>query len=215
MATKKGAVKSSAKGSAEKSLAAIKKDLLDKKHDLDQELAHLYQEKFSDDQVQDQGDQALSSTMESLRSTMQDTRLEEYRRLNRALEKIEDGTYGICVDCEGPISEKRLKSFPNAERCLVCQEDYEETKETLGIIEKVEILNKEGSTNTIKCRDFRVEFNCTEETTEYDLYYIQFTYQINDGSSADAILLRDEDEDPETDRGTVTVPVKPPPTLSL
>ena len=82
-------------------------------------------------------------------------------------------------------------------------------------ITPVEILNKEGSTNTIKCRDFRVEFNCTEETTEFDLYYIQFTYQINDGSSADAILLRDEDEDPETDRGTVTVPVKPPPTLSL
>lgn len=107
-------------------LAEIKNELLDKKHDLEQELTRLYQEKFSDDQVQDPADQALSSTMESLRSTMQDTRLEEYRRLNRALEKIEDGTYGICVDCEGPISEKRLKSFPNAERCLVCQEEYEE-----------------------------------------------------------------------------------------
>jgi len=109
-----------------KNLAAIKKELLDKKHDLEQELTRLYQEKFSDDQVQDPGDQALSSTMESLRSTMQDTRLDEYRRLNRALEKIDDDTYGICVDCDSPISEKRLKSFPNAERCLVCQEEFEE-----------------------------------------------------------------------------------------
>jgi len=120
--------KSAAKKDEVKGFEAVKKDLLNKKHDLDQELARLYQEKFSDDQVQDQGDQALSTTMESLRSTMQDTRLEEYRRINRALEKIEDGTYGICMDCEGPISEKRLKSFPNAERCLVCQEDYEETR---------------------------------------------------------------------------------------
>ena len=70
------------------------------------------------------------------------------------------------------------------------------------------ILKKDGTTGTIDCRDFRVEFNCEEETTEYDLYYVQFTYQINDGSSADAVLLRDDDEDPETDRGTVTVPVK-------
>ena len=39
---------------------------------------------------------------------------------------IEDGTYGECVDCHNPISEKRLKSFPNATRCLVCQEAFEE-----------------------------------------------------------------------------------------
>jgi len=110
-------------------LEEIKKDLLEKKHELEQELSRLYQEKFSDDQVQDPGDQALSSTMESLRSTMQDTRLGEYRRLNRALEKIEDGTYGICVECDAPISEKRLKSFPNAERCLVCQEEFEEKRQ--------------------------------------------------------------------------------------
>lgn len=68
------------------------------------------------------------------------------------------------------------------------------------------ILKKDGTTGTIQCRDFRVEFNCDEETTEYDLYYVQFTYKINDGSSADATLVRDEDEDPETDRGTVTMP---------
>ena len=121
MTTKKKAV--------DKNLEVIKNELLEKKHELEQELTRLYQEKFSDDQVQDPGDQALSSTMESLRSTMQDTRLDEYRRLNRALEKIDDGTYGICVECDSHISEKRLKSFPNAGRCLVCQEEYEEKQE--------------------------------------------------------------------------------------
>ncbi|MDO6812730.1 hypothetical protein [Tenacibaculum soleae] len=75
------------------------------------------------------------------------------------------------------------------------------------------ILKKDGTTEVIECRDFRVEFNCKEETTVYDLYYVQFTYQINDGSSADATLVRDEDEDPETDRGTVTMPEDPAPTM--
>src|SRR5438105_4356536 len=95
-------------------LEKVKKELIDRKLELEQEFASLYQEKFSDNQVQDPGDQALSSTMEEIRSTFQDTRLTEYRRIVRALEMIQDGTYGICIDCHEPISEKRLKSFPNA-----------------------------------------------------------------------------------------------------
>jgi len=107
-------------------LAHIKQQLLTRKQELEQELSQLYKEKFSDDQVQDAGDQALTSTMESIKSSFQSAKLEEYKRLVRALEMIEDGTYGICVDCGTQISEKRLASFPNATRCLVCQEAFEE-----------------------------------------------------------------------------------------
>ncbi|WP_299134251.1 hypothetical protein [uncultured Tenacibaculum sp.] len=74
-------------------------------------------------------------------------------------------------------------------------------------INPVNILNKEGGTDTVQGREFRVEFNCKEETTNYDLYYIQFTYKVESGASADMIWVRDEDEDPETDRGTVSTPV--------
>ncbi len=107
-------------------IGVIKKQLLERKAEIERELQQLTQEKFSDDQVQDPGDQALSSTMESLNSSLQHTKLEEYRRVEMALQMIEDGTYGICVDCGQAISEKRLKSFPNATRCLSCQEIYEE-----------------------------------------------------------------------------------------
>ena len=106
----------------------IRQELLKRKLELEEELTRLSQEKFSEDQVQDPGDQALSSTMESLKVSLQDTEREEYARIVKALEKIEDGTYGICADCGQPISEKRLKSFPNASRCLICQEAYEEEK---------------------------------------------------------------------------------------
>ena len=44
----------------------------------------------------------------------------------KALEMIDEGTYGNCIDCEQPISERRLLSFPNASRCISCQEKAEE-----------------------------------------------------------------------------------------
>lgn len=112
----------------QKELSHIKKELQTRKIELEQDLVQSYSEKFSDDQVQDPGDQALTSTMESLRSSLQDTRIDEFNRIVKALKMIEDGVYGICVDCELPISEKRLKLYPDATRCLSCQEAFEEGK---------------------------------------------------------------------------------------
>lgn len=103
----------------------VKQELLERRQEIQEDLMRLYKEKFADE-VQDQGDQALTSTLELLSSSLQDSRVEEYNRIVRALDMIEDGTYGICVDCHEPISEKRLKSYPNATRCILCQETYEE-----------------------------------------------------------------------------------------
>lgn len=111
---------------SQKELQEIKKELMTRKIELEQDMVQSYSEKFSDDQVQDPGDQALSSTMESLKSSIQDTRIDEFNRIVKALKMIEDGTYGICVDCELPISERRLKMYPDATRCLACQEVFEE-----------------------------------------------------------------------------------------
>jgi DnaK suppressor protein len=107
-------------------LEKIKQELIKRKIELEQELKRLSQEPVVDDQVQDPGDQALSSTMEALQSSLQDTELGEYNRIVRALEKIDDGSYGVCLDCGTAILEKRLKSYPDAARCLSCQEILEE-----------------------------------------------------------------------------------------
>ncbi len=107
----------------------VKKFLKNRKQELEKELTQMSQEQLSDGQVQDQGDQALSATMDSLHNSIQNTELDEYNRVSRALEKIENGTYGICVDCGNDISPKRLQSFPDAQRCIVCQEVFEEGDE--------------------------------------------------------------------------------------
>jgi len=114
--------KNSAKGP---DIGKVKQELIDRRQELQEELMRLYKENFNDE-VQDLGDQAVASTMELLSSSLQDSRIEEYNRIAKALEMIEDGTYGICIYCHEPISEKRLKSYPNATRCILCQELYEE-----------------------------------------------------------------------------------------
>ena len=42
-----------------------------------------------------------------------------------ALKKIEDGSYGICEECEEEIPIKRLKAIPDARYCISCQAEIE------------------------------------------------------------------------------------------
>ena len=44
------------------------------------------------------------------------------RRLRSAMGRIDDGSYGICLECEEEIAPKRLKAIPWAELCIGCQE---------------------------------------------------------------------------------------------
>ena len=44
------------------------------------------------------------------------------REIADALDRIEHDTYGICMECEEPISTKRLDAVPWARYCVTCQE---------------------------------------------------------------------------------------------
>jgi DnaK suppressor protein len=44
------------------------------------------------------------------------------REISGALHRIDGGTYGICMECEQPISSKRLDAVPWARYCVSCQE---------------------------------------------------------------------------------------------
>lgn len=111
---------------AKKDLKSIEETLLVRKKELEAELARLYAEEGNDGQVQDPGDQAMTAIFESLKSSLQNNELEEYRMIVKALEQIKKGEYGMCVDCAQPISAKRLESYPNAARCVMCQEAEED-----------------------------------------------------------------------------------------
>ena len=109
-------------------MAKIKNDLIKRKEELEEQLAQMQVDQSEPQETTglDIGDQTISSIIENLRNTLQDTEIGEYKRVMLALEKIENGTYGICMDCGKDIGVKRLNSYPNAERCVMCQEEFEE-----------------------------------------------------------------------------------------
>ncbi len=106
---------------------AIKKKLIARKQELEALLSGIYKEQ-PQDQIQDPGDQALSSSLEELKISLPNNELSEYKMVLKALNMINEGTYGICVECGKPISEKRLAIFPNSTRCVACQEALEEKR---------------------------------------------------------------------------------------
>jgi DnaK suppressor protein len=52
-------------------------------------------------------------------------------KIDEALERIEDGTFGICELCGDDISEERLQARPVTTLCIDCKTDSEE-KEKIG-----------------------------------------------------------------------------------
>ena len=44
------------------------------------------------------------------------------REIAGALHRVEQETYGVCMECEEPISSKRLDAVPWARYCVQCQE---------------------------------------------------------------------------------------------
>ena len=56
---------------------------------------------------------------------MVDRRARELAEVNRALEDIEAGRYGVCRECDEAIAPARLEVLPFATRCVACQASLE------------------------------------------------------------------------------------------
>ena len=48
--------------------------------------------------------------------------------LDQALERIENGSYGLCHECGNPISLERLEAVPHARLCITCKSNEENNK---------------------------------------------------------------------------------------
>jgi len=53
-------------------------------------------------------------------------------KLELALKKIDDGTFGTCESCDEPIGKKRLEARPETSLCIRCKEDQERDERTFG-----------------------------------------------------------------------------------
>ncbi len=67
---------------------------------------------FEDRATEREGDEVLES--------LGAVELAELKQINAALERVNAGTFGVCVKCGEDISEERLKVIPHAARCRNC-----------------------------------------------------------------------------------------------
>ena len=71
------------------------------------------------------GDTASDLTDADNQNAVLENSAQQRAEVEAALARIEDGTFGVCVDCGQPIPEARLEVRPEAARCVEDQAKYE------------------------------------------------------------------------------------------
>jgi RNA polymerase-binding transcription factor DksA len=107
-----------------KFLKEMEGELLDLLADLDHELDEKDEEDgiksisrhdFDDDEEDEFGGYEDDNSSEEV------AELEEQReKVKEALQRIKDGTYGLCIHCEKPIDISKLRSMPELDECGSC-----------------------------------------------------------------------------------------------
>jgi RNA polymerase-binding transcription factor DksA len=65
-------------------------------------------------------EQAADLDDDELQERLSNAGRTEMRLIQEALRRMDQGTYGACVECGQPIAPRRLEALPEADRCLAC-----------------------------------------------------------------------------------------------
>ena len=77
-------------------------------------------------------DAALDSAQDEISSQLAEVESRELASIEKALERMREGQFGICESCNGKIPIARIKALPYAVLCIDCQREYERTGSTSG-----------------------------------------------------------------------------------
>lgn len=80
---------------------------------------------ISPDERMDEVDQASSEYMQAFSFRLRGRERFLAGKIEKALRKMDDGSFGLCEDCDEPISNKRLEARPEAQLCIQCKEAQE------------------------------------------------------------------------------------------
>ena len=75
--------------------------------------------------VLDPGETSEVAIQEDIEFALIQMKAETLNKINDALSRLEDGTYGHCFECGGEIAQPRLRALPFAVRCKDCEETRE------------------------------------------------------------------------------------------
>ena len=95
-----------------------------------------------DRDVLDQGESSEVDIQEDIEFALIQMKSETLNKVNEALRRLDEGTYGNCFECGEEIAEARLRALPFAVRCKDC----EEARETAEQRERQMAQKRGGST---------------------------------------------------------------------
>ncbi|HYX20903.1 MAG TPA: TraR/DksA C4-type zinc finger protein [Thermoanaerobaculia bacterium] len=107
-----------------KEMEKYRRLLDDKKSSLSAEIAKTRsaEEETTEESTQDIADKAVSSYTREFLYSLTDGERNTLLHIDDALARIDEGNYGLCLNCSQLMTEKRLNAVPWAPYCLDCQE---------------------------------------------------------------------------------------------
>ena len=105
----------------------FRKKLINMKDELISKLNERYNEalSFGNDGTQDSADEAYNIYNKNLMLGKVETDALKLQLVEQALGRIDIGTYGICIECEDEIEDRRLEFVPFARFCTECKSEME------------------------------------------------------------------------------------------
>ena len=78
-----------------------------------------------DREVLDQGESSEVDIQDDIEFALIQMKSETLNKINEALRRLDEGTYGNCFECGDEVAEARLRALPFAVRCKDCEEARE------------------------------------------------------------------------------------------
>jgi DnaK suppressor protein len=113
-----------------KTITRFKKILLKEREQIVGEVKQIVEssKEMGQDGIQDIGDEAANIYNKQVLLSLNENERTRLQEVDEALDHIGNGTYGICEECGGPISLKRLEVRPVAKYCVPCLTTLEKGK---------------------------------------------------------------------------------------
>jgi DnaK suppressor protein len=121
-AVKGAATKSSRYNELKKMLEDRRRELVSEVHG---KIRDVRAEGGKEREVLDQGESSEVDIQEDIEFALIQMKAETLNKIEAALRRLEEGTYGNCFECGDEIAEARLRALPFAVRCKDCEEARE------------------------------------------------------------------------------------------
>ena len=107
----------------------IKLMLLKEKENLVEEILKIKEQEVVEHDIGDEIDSSVEEQERKLTMLLQDREQEKLEKIEDAIRRIEENSFGICEECGEPISKKRLMIVPFTRLCINCQQEEERLRE--------------------------------------------------------------------------------------